>query len=93
MLVRRVDELAKTIREAFYIARSGRPGPVLVDLPKDVIQAKAEYREGGLSRSTMAEPVYLPDPKQLKETLELIKGAKKPVVLVGGRYHSQPVEC
>ena len=84
MLVRRVDELAKTIREAFYIARSGRPGPVLVDLPKDVIQAKAEYREGGLSRSTVTEPVYLPDPKQLKETLELIKGAKKPVVLVGG---------
>jgi acetolactate synthase-1/2/3 large subunit len=83
-LVRRVDELAKTIREAFFIARSGRPGPVLVDLPKDVIQAKTAYREGGITKSSMKEPVYLPDSNQLMETLELIKKAKKPVILIGG---------
>src|SRR5512143_3747357 len=43
-LVKNVDDLAPVIKEAFYLARSGRPGPVLVDLPKDVVQAKTEFR-------------------------------------------------
>ena len=83
-LVRRVDELANTIREAFYIARSGRPGPVLVDLPKDVMQAKTEYRELKPLSTGTAEPVYLPDAGQLTETLDLIRKARKPVLLIGG---------
>ena len=83
-LVRRVDELANTIREAFYIARSGRPGPVLVDLPKDVMQAKTEYRELKPLSTGTSEPVYLPDAGQLTETLDLIRKAKKPVLLIGG---------
>ncbi len=83
-LVRRVDELANTIREAFYIARSGRPGPVLVDLPKDVMQAKTEYRELKPLSTGTSEPVYLPDAGQLAETLDLIRKARKPVLLIGG---------
>ncbi|MDD5475361.1 MAG: biosynthetic-type acetolactate synthase large subunit [Syntrophales bacterium] len=83
-LVRRVDELAKTIREAFYIAGSGRPGPVLVDLPKDVIQAVTEYREGPTSGSGRKTPVYLPDAADMEQAVEMIKAARNPVVLVGG---------
>ncbi|MBW2673468.1 MAG: biosynthetic-type acetolactate synthase large subunit [Deltaproteobacteria bacterium] len=83
-LVRRVDDLVNTLREAFYIARSGRPGPVLVDLPKDVMQATTEYREMTSLSPGVAEPLYLPDAGQLTETLALIKKAKKPVLLIGG---------
>jgi acetolactate synthase-1/2/3 large subunit len=83
-LVRHVDELANTVREAFYIARSGRPGPVLIDLPKDVMQAKTDYRETVSQGQGSAEPVYLPDAGQLTETIGLIKKAQKPVLLIGG---------
>ncbi len=83
-LVRRVDELAKTIREAFYIASSGRPGPVLVDLPKDVLQAKTEYLEAPAQGYARKEPVYLPDASELEQLVGMIKEARNPVVLVGG---------
>ena len=83
-LVRHVDELANTVREAFYIARSGRPGPVLIDLPKDVMQARTDYQESTVSTPGSAEPIYLPDAGQLTETLDLIKKAQKPVLLIGG---------
>lgn len=83
-LVRHVDDLARTIQEAFYIASSGRPGPVLVDLPKDVIQAKTEYQESPSKGKTRKEPVYLPDPAELEQLVDMIKEARKPVVLVGG---------
>lgn len=83
-LVRRVDELAKTIREAFYIASSGRPGPVLVDLPKDVLQAKTEYREAPAQGYTRKEPLYLPDASELEKLVSMIQEARNPVVLVGG---------
>ncbi|MDI6615525.1 MAG: biosynthetic-type acetolactate synthase large subunit [Syntrophaceae bacterium] len=83
-LVRHIDELANTVREAFYIARSGRPGPVLIDLPKDVMRATTEYREPVSPSQGSAEPVYLPDAGPLTETVDLIKKAKKPVLLIGG---------
>lgn len=83
-LVRHVDDLARTIQEAFYIASSGRPGPVLVDLPKDVIQAKTEYQESPSKGKTRKELVYLPDPAKLEQLVDMIKEARKPVVLVGG---------
>lgn len=83
-LVMNVDELAYTIKEAFYIARSGRPGPVLIDIPKDVQVAKTEfiYPEA---------PIRLPGyrvPKQASEeavraALELIHNAERPVILAG----------
>jgi acetolactate synthase-1/2/3 large subunit len=83
-LVRNVDDLARTVREAFFIASSGRPGPVLIDLPKDVIQAKTEYREMPHPGVTRKKPVYLPDAVELEQAVEMIKEAKHPVVIVGG---------
>ncbi len=82
-LVRHVEDLAGTIRDAFQIARSGRPGPVLVDLPKDVMQAETEFAEAISSRQALQDSV-VSDTDQLRQALELIKEAKKPLVLTGG---------
>jgi len=82
-LVRRVEDLAGTIRDAFHIARSGRPGPVLVDLPKNVMQARTEFTETVVPRQDTDDSVA-PDPGQLHRAMKLIKKAKKPLVLTGG---------
>ncbi|MBW2558819.1 MAG: acetolactate synthase large subunit, partial [Deltaproteobacteria bacterium] len=82
-LVRDVEDLAGTIRDAFQIARSGRPGPVLVDLPKDVMQAETEFAEAISPRHNPQDSV-VPDTDQLRQALALIKEAKKPLVLTGG---------
>ena len=82
-LVRDVNDLGRIIKEAFHIARSGRPGPVLVDLPKDVIQALTED-------ATLAYPLSFPEdtiePIEAKcaEALPLIREAKRPVIISGG---------
>ncbi len=83
-LVKRTDELARVLKKAFHIARSGRPGPVLVDLPKDVTQGKARYEP--LPEPTMPSynPTYKPNIKQLRRAVGLIKGAKRPVIFSGG---------
>jgi acetolactate synthase-1/2/3 large subunit len=83
-LVQRVEDLARTIKEAFHIARSGRPGPVLVDLPKDVTQARMTYRAAKEIRLKSYNPTYEPNMKQLLKAVELIKEAEKPVVFAGG---------
>ncbi len=83
-LVQRVEDLARTIKEAFHIARSGRPGPVLVDLPKDVTQARTTYRAAKEIRLKSYNPTYEPNMKQLLKAVELIKEAEKPVVFAGG---------
>ena len=88
-LVRRVDDLAGTIRDAFHIARSGRPGPVLVDLPKDVMQAEAEFLEAISPRQGLQDPV-VPDSDQLCQALDLIKEAKKTPCAYRRRRHSGP---
>jgi len=82
-LVRNIGDLHRTIREAFQIARSGRPGPVLVDLPKDVIQSVAEAE---LPRTAvpLAEE-SCPDLEGLcNEALKMLLQAKKPLIVVGG---------
>ena len=83
-LVKDVTKLALVIRQAFYLARSGRPGPVLVDLPKDVMQAKTEYiwPEDVYMRSY--NPTYKPNLNQLRRTVEELAKAERPVLLVGG---------
>ena len=83
-LVKRTDDLARVIKEAFHIARSGRPGPVLVDLPKDVVQGKAKYKPLPEPRMASYNPTYQPNLKQLHRAIALIKEAKKPVVFSGG---------
>jgi acetolactate synthase-1/2/3 large subunit len=83
-LVKTVDDLARTVKEAFFIARSGRPGPVLVDLPKDVIQDTTQYRPIKEVRLRSYNPTYEPNVKQLPKAIKLMKEAKRPVVFTGG---------
>ncbi len=83
-LVRKVEDLARTLKEAFYIARSGRPGPVLVDIPKDITQEKTDYQPVQMTSLKSYNPTYKPNRKQLKRALDLIQDAHKPVILAGG---------
>lgn len=83
-LVTRAEDLAEVIREAFYIARSGRPGPVLVDICKDAQTEKAEFE---YPEEEVCLPGYQPPkhaaPASLDAAVELIKEAKRPVILAG----------
>src|SRR6202051_3413127 len=83
-LVTHADQVAQTISEAFYVARSGRPGPVLVDITKDAQQSTCEF-DGKPIRPQL--PGYRPDlspkPNEYKQALELIHSSKRPVILAG----------
>lgn len=83
-LVKDITKLALTIRQAFYLARSGRPGPVLVDLPKDVMQKRTEFvwPEDIYMRSY--NPTYKPNLNQLRRSVEELAKAERPVILAGG---------
>ncbi len=83
-LVKDITKLALTIRQAFYLARSGRPGPVLVDLPKDVMQKRTEFvwPEDVYMRSY--NPTYKPNLNQLRRSVEELAKAERPVILAGG---------
>ncbi len=83
-LVKDVGELASTIKKAFYIASSGRPGPVLVDLPKDITADSCiyEYPESLDIRSY--RPAIKGHPRQIKKAVDLILAAKKPMIYSGG---------
>lgn len=83
-LVKDPNKLAATIQEAFHIARSGRPGPVLVDLPKDIIQAQIEFVMPEETALRSYKPNYSPNKKQLAKAVTLIKEAKRPVIFAGG---------
>ncbi len=83
-LVKRTEDLARVLKEAFHIARSGRPGPVLVDLPKDVTQGKARYKPLPEPRMRSYNPTYEPNIKQLRRAVSLIREAERPVVFSGG---------
>ncbi|MBP3238812.1 MAG: biosynthetic-type acetolactate synthase large subunit [Lachnospiraceae bacterium] len=79
--VNSVDKLADTIREAFRLAKSGRPGPVLVDIPKDVQNAVCEYEKKAFVEPEKNKPV---DDEQVKAALEIIGKAERPYILIGG---------
>lgn len=83
-LVSHVDQLGQVIKEAFHIAASGRPGPVLVDLPKDVIQNKAEFDYPSEIHLPTYKPVVKPHVPSLKRAAELIRRSRKPVIYAGG---------
>lgn len=80
-IVKDVNNLAATIRKAFAIAKKGRPGPVLIDIPKDVTANKAEYVK---EKPVAVEPSQNICETQLDTAVEMIKGAKKPYIFVGG---------
>src|SRR5438874_7287063 len=89
VLVRDVEDLADDVREAMAIAMEGRPGPVLVEVPKDVHNQKAEYRESGAGSRGSAKP-RLPTPDSrlldddaIQQTAHLIAEAKRPLLMIG----------
>lgn len=83
-LVTHASEVARTIREAFYVARSGRPGPVLVDITKDAQQTSCEFDwEAAKPQLPGYRPDLSPEKKEYEQALELIQNAKRPVILAG----------
>ncbi|HZS05776.1 MAG TPA: biosynthetic-type acetolactate synthase large subunit [Blastocatellia bacterium] len=83
-LVKHVEELAPTIKEAFYVAGSGRPGPVLVDLPKDVTAAQIEFSYPETIELKSYKPQLQADPRQVRRAVQTMMKAKRPVLYVGG---------
>ena len=84
VLVKDVNEMAQTVKEAFYIATTGRPGPVLVDIPKDVSTNKADFKYPEKVQIRGYNPTYEGNKYQIKQAAEEIMAAKKPVIYVGG---------
>ena len=83
-LVRDIKDLAGSVKEAFYLARSGRPGPILVDLPKDLVQSTMDYEAIKDVRLRAYNPTYEPNMKQLHKVIKLISQSKRPLVFAGG---------
>lgn len=83
-LVKDVDDLARTIKEAFYIATTGRPGPVLIDLPKDVSVAKADFKYPDKVDLRSYKPNLKGNAWQIKQAADAIAKAKRPVIIAGG---------
>ncbi|NNL75294.1 MAG: biosynthetic-type acetolactate synthase large subunit [Desulfobacterales bacterium] len=83
-LVMSLKELATTVKEAFYLARSGRPGPILVDIPKDITKETAEFTPGIEVKLKSYNPTYNPNMKQLKKIVKLIEGSERPMIFAGG---------
>jgi acetolactate synthase I/II/III large subunit len=83
-LVKDVNDLAQTIKEAFYIAASGRPGPVLIDLPRDVVTAKTEFHYPDKVKIRSYNPTVEGNKRQIKQAAEAIAAAKRPVAYIGG---------
>jgi acetolactate synthase-1/2/3 large subunit len=83
-LVKDVKDLARIVKEAFYIAKSGRPGPVLVDIPKDVSAALWEFKYPEKVYIRSYQPTYIGHPGQIKRAMKLIASSKRPVLYTGG---------
>ncbi len=83
-LVKDVKDLARTIREAFYIASSGRPGPVLIDIPSDVQMKDIDFDWPKEVDVRGYKPNYFGHPGQIKKAAKLIAQAKKPILYIGG---------
>jgi acetolactate synthase-1/2/3 large subunit len=83
-LVKDVNDLARVMHEAFHVARTGRPGPVVVDLPKDVLFATGTYQAPAVVQHKTYRPQTNPDPARLEEALALIMAAKRPLFYAGG---------
>ncbi len=83
-LVRRGEDLARVLHEAFTIARSGRPGPVVVDLPKDVMIADAPYRPASDAPHRSYRPVREPDAASIAAAVAMLREARRPIIYAGG---------
>ncbi|MEE4536607.1 acetolactate synthase large subunit [Bacillus velezensis] len=91
--VRRPEDLPRVIKEAFHIATTGRPGPVLIDIPKDVAAFEGEFRYDHEISLPGYQPVKEPNYLQIRKLVEAVSSAKKPVILAGaGVLHSKASE-
>ena len=93
-LVKRPCDLASFVHEAFYVARSGRPGPVVVDLPKDIMVGPATYAPAPSTPHRSYRPVTEPRMEAIREAVALIKRARRPLFYTGGGViNSGPAAC
>ena len=83
-LVKNIEDLARIMHEAFHVARSGRPGPVVIDLPKDILMALGSYVEKDTVKRSAYKPQVKGDITKIKDAIQLIKNAKKPIIYAGG---------
>jgi acetolactate synthase-1/2/3 large subunit len=83
-LVKEVNDVGRILKEAFYLARSGRPGPILVDLPKDILVDSAEFKYPEKVFIRSYQPTYEGHPGQIQRAVKLIMKSKKPVLYSGG---------
>ncbi len=83
-LVKDITQLTHILRQAYYLARSGRPGPVLVDLPKDIMQQSTEFIWPETTQMRSYNPTYRPNLNQLRKSVDMLAQAQKPLMLVGG---------
>ncbi|WP_291989555.1 biosynthetic-type acetolactate synthase large subunit [Luteitalea sp.] len=82
-LVTKPEEVARVVREAFYVARSGRPGPVLIDITKDCQQSSCEFVWPEEPKLRGYRPSHTPSSREVEQALELINSAKRPIILAG----------
>jgi acetolactate synthase-1/2/3 large subunit len=83
-LVKKGTDLARVVHDAFYVARSGRPGPVVVDLPKDILIGPAPYTPPPTGPHRSYRPVTQPDPAAITRAVQALKAARRPVIYTGG---------
>src|SRR3954462_2197935 len=83
-LVKSGEELPRVLAEAFHLAGTGRPGPVLVDIPKDILQKQTTFKWPPVMELPGYHPTLHPHGKQIREAARLIAGSKRPVLYVGG---------
>ncbi len=83
-LVKDITKLAQTVHEAFHVARSGRPGPVVIDLPKDILMGKGQYKSAEEFKRVSYSPRLDPDPKAIAQAVDLMLAAKRPIFYTGG---------
>src|SRR5574337_427511 len=83
-LVKRPEDLARAVHEAFLVARSGRPGPVVIDLPKDIVIGKAPYVAPAADGHPSYRPQTEPDAAAVARAAQVLKQAKRPIIYTGG---------
>lgn len=93
-LVKSPNDLARTMHEGFYVAKTGRPGPVVIDLPKDVLMTKGEYLPPAKVKHRSYKPQVKADTSRVQDAIALLAKAKKPIIYAGGGViNSGPAAC
>ncbi len=83
-LVKRMEDLPRVMHEAFYVAQNGRPGPVVIDLPKDILQGTGAYVEKDAVNHRSYRPQVKAEAAKIREAVEMIARAKRPILYAGG---------